>query len=61
MMTYLKDLSELQAKELPKPASTDTIVNVAGNLMGILLIVAYERTGVVTSKAINLLHRPKAT
>jgi len=39
----------------PKPISRDTILLVAGNLVGILLILNYEKAGVVTSRALNFV------
>jgi hypothetical protein len=39
--------------------SRDTLVVVAGNIVGILLIVAYEQHHVWSSKAFNTIVRPK--
>lgn len=36
-----------------KRISPDTLATVAGNLIGILMIVSYEHTHVITSKAIS--------
>ena len=46
-----------KAKELfaRKPISRDTLVLVAGNLIGIILILNYEKAGVVTSRALNFV------
>lgn len=41
--------------ERPKQISNDTLVLVAGNLAGILLIVGYERANIVTSKALGFV------
>lgn len=35
--------------------STDTIIIVAGNLLGILLILGYEKADVITSKALGFV------
>lgn len=35
--------------------SPDTVLVVAGNLLGILLILTYEKTDFITSKAINFI------
>lgn len=42
------------ATQRPK-VSPDTLVSVAANLTGILLILNFERAGVVTSKAMSFL------
>ncbi len=39
--------------------SNDTIVSVVGNLAGILLILNFERAGVVASKAISFVSKLK--
>jgi len=59
LMTYLERLDELKTKQRRTPISRDTIVTVAGNLLGILLIVAYEQKHVMTSKGFNQLMKPK--
>lgn len=59
MMTILERLYEIKTKERPNPVSRDTIALIAGNLMGILLIVAYEQKHVMTSKGLGQIIRPK--
>lgn len=59
LMTLLERLYDLKTKQNREPLSRDTIAMVAGNLMGILLIVAYEQKHVMTSKGFNHLIRPK--
>lgn len=59
MMTLLERLYELKAKERRQPVSRDTIALVAGNLLGILLIVAYEQKHVMTSKGFSQIIKPK--
>ncbi len=61
MAANLKVLLEAKAVE-PKPEklSPNTIAVVAGNLAGILLILGFEKANVVTSKALNLLLKPRA-
>ena len=58
-----KDYTLKEAEILMKEAdlerrgkiSPDTVIKVAGNLAGILLILNFEKVGVVTSKAMGLL------
>lgn len=60
MMTHLERLSELKVKERQEPVSRDTIALIIGNLVGIVLIVAYEQKHVITSqKGFNQLIRPR--
>lgn len=61
MMTYLERLHALRLKERREPISRDTIALIAGNLMGILLIVAYEQKHVITSKGFGQVIRPRAS
>ncbi len=59
MLAYLERLYELKAKARREPVSRDTMALIAGNLMGILLIVAYEQKHVMTSKGFTQIIRPK--
>jgi len=59
LMTNLERLHELKAKARREQVSRDTIAIVAGNLLGILLIVAYEQKHVMTSKGFSQIIRPK--
>ena len=59
MMTYLERLYEIKAKDRQPPVSRDTIAIVAGNLLGILVIVAYEQKHVMTSKGFSQIIRPR--
>lgn len=60
MMTYLQQLNEIKAKGRRDRISRDTFAIVGGNLLGILLIVAYEQKHVMTSKGFSQLIRPKS-
>jgi len=55
----LKLLHTMKAQTGPKAASADTKLMVAGNIVGILLIVGYERSHVVTSKALQFLKQAR--
>lgn len=61
LMTYLERLYEIKAKQRRNPVSPDTMAIVAGNLLGILVIVAYEQKHVMTSKGFSQIIRPKGT
>lgn len=61
LMTSLERLHELKMRERREPISRDTIALIAGNLMGILMIVAYEQKHVITSKGFGQVIRPRAT
>ena len=56
-------LLKLQEAQVNKKTGSlklkETALVVAGNLTGILAIVHYEQLGVVTSKALTLLMKPK--
>lgn len=58
LMKHLDKLYELKTKDKSKPVSKDTVIMVAGNLLGILLILGYERTNVMSTKAFTQIIRP---
>lgn len=55
MVDQLSKLYSLKEIDRPKRVSPDTMAIVAGNLLGIILIVGHERMNVVTSKALNFV------
>lgn len=48
---HLETLTKMKAEEGRKRVSADTMAIVVGNLLGILVIVAYEQKHVLTTKA----------
>jgi len=59
LITKLERLNDIKTKARLDPVSRDTIALIFGNLMGILLIVAYEQKHVMTSKGFSQIIRPK--
>ena len=59
LVVQLDRLMEMRAKEPQNRLSKDTLAIVAGNLMGIMLIVAYEQRHVIRQTAINQVLRPR--
>lgn len=59
MVNQLTKLYALKEPESKKRVSPDTLAIVAGNLLGIILIVGHERANVVTSKAIQFVMKAK--
>lgn len=51
----LKGLHALKVAEQPKPVDPNTLLNIGGSILGILIIVGYEQKHVVTSKAVGFL------
>jgi hypothetical protein len=49
--------ASLKQKELlhPKRVSPDTLILVAGNILGIVIIISYEKANVITSRAMNFV------
>jgi hypothetical protein len=45
----------------PSGVSKDAMAMIAGNLLGIILIIKHEHVNVITSKALGLLLRPRIT
>lgn len=57
MAKNLETLMNAQSKQRVNEITRDTIVIVAGNLLGIALILGYEQMHVVTSKALGFVLR----
>jgi hypothetical protein len=55
-ISYLERLTNLKVEvRLKRRISPDTLMIVAGNLLGILIIVAYEQNHAMTSKGLNYI------
>lgn len=52
-------LSEIKAKNAKKTISPDTWAIIVANLLGIVLVLHYERADIVTSKAIGFVAKLK--
>lgn len=59
LISMLERLNKLKAQERREPISLNKLAEVVGNLTGILVIVIVEKRHVITSKALNLLIRPR--
>ena len=55
MLTQLERLFALKQLEKPQKISADTKATIAANLAGILTIVAYEHSHVITTKALSFI------
>ena len=55
MSEHLLRLYEAKSKENSRSISPDTIAMIAGNLLGIGLIINYEKAGIITSKALGFI------
>lgn len=55
MADQLTKLYKLKEIDSPKRVNPDTLFTVAGNLVGILIIIGYEQHHVITSKAMTFL------
>lgn len=58
-MNHLDRITQMRAKDRPNRVSRDTMAIVIGNLLGILVIVAYEQKHVMTSKGLGQILKPK--
>lgn len=52
-LNRLERLYKLKEKHSPRRINPDTALIVGGNLLGILIIVSYEHSRVITSKALG--------
>lgn len=57
LVEHLQKLYEIRDNSSGPSVSPDTLVLAAANLIGIAMIVGYERANVVTSKAVGLVHK----
>lgn len=55
MAENLERLYKAKANERPSFVTPDTIAIVAGNLLGIALILGYEKADIITSKALGFI------
>lgn len=60
LIANLEKLYKLRAEKKPSRVSPDTLAIVMGNLLGILIIVAYEEKHVITSKAFTMATNRKS-
>lgn len=60
LVTELERLQRIKGEKKPKiRVSPDTMAIVVGNLLGILIIVSYERSNAMVSKAKDFILKPK--
>jgi hypothetical protein len=59
LLVHMERMTKLTEETEPEPVSRDTLALIVGNLLGILIIVAYEQKHVVKSKGFEKLIRPK--
>jgi uncharacterized protein (DUF342 family) len=61
LVEHVSKLHKLKCEESPrmKPISPDTVLVVAANIFGLLLITNYERENVITSKAFGNILKPR--
>jgi hypothetical protein len=61
LVRHLDHLVRLKQEEKRSRVSPDTMAIVAGNLLGILIIVAYEQKHVMVSKGLGFVLKTKPT
>ncbi len=52
-------LQKLMDEEKPSSVSKDTLAVIGANLLGILMIIKHENINVITSRAMNLIMKPR--
>lgn len=58
-LTMATELTKLKKEQKSLSVSKDTLAVVAGNLVGIILVIKHESLNVITSKAMGLLLKPR--
>lgn len=56
-LSIVERLHGMMDREKPKTISKETVLNVAANLIGIILIIRHENVNVITSKALSFVTR----
>jgi hypothetical protein len=59
MFDQIAVLYKLKEVDSRKRVSPDTLINVAANLIGILIIVKHEQVNVISSKALAFIRKPQ--
>jgi hypothetical protein len=59
LVSHLEKLNRMKAEECKNRPSSDTMAIVAGNLLGILIIVAYEQKHAMVSRGLGFVIKPK--
>lgn len=59
ILERISKLHKLKAEERPKQLSPDTVLVVAANILGIVMLTRYERENVISSKALNFILKPR--
>lgn len=60
LIDHLDKLTKMKAEDRKHRVSPDTMAMIAGNLLGIVIIVAYEQMHVMRSSALNFVIKPKS-
>lgn len=56
-LEHLTKLQKIRQEEKPTRLSSDTMLVVGANLIGMLLIIRHENVNVITTKALSLIPR----
>lgn len=59
VLDSLLKMHKTQADTRRKSVSPDTLINASASILGIILILHYERLGIVTTKAIGFVPKPR--
>lgn len=59
VLDRIAKLHEIKDKDKPDRVSADNIALISANLLGIILILRHEHVNVITSRAMNLVMKPK--
>lgn len=57
ILNHLRSLCEARERKDPGGIDMNTVIAITANLVGLVLVLNFEKTGIVTSKAFGLLFR----
>ena len=56
-INYLEKLYRVRGESSPRPIDPNIVVSAVTSILGIVMILSYERLGIITSKAMSLVRR----
>jgi prefoldin subunit 5 len=57
ILKLITELTEARSKKNERAVSTDVLLTVGANIVGILLVLNYERLNVISTKALTMVWR----
>lgn len=59
ILKLISELTEARSKKNERAVSTDVILTIGANIIGMLLVLNYERLNVISTKALTMVWKSK--